>query len=446
MRVLKFGGTSVGTADAIAQVADIVSHVGHATVVVSAFSGVTNGLVHLLSLMRGGTPEEAQAALKGLEMRHHEMVIALGCSETTARFVKETFAYLRSLIPALTALGEITPRAADTFLATGEILSSRIISDFFRISGVNATHLDARRVVKTDASFGTAQPDMTLIEEAARNEMLPLFAEYDIVVTGGYIGSTREGITTTLGRGGSDYSASLIAAAIGAEECQIWTDVDGIMTCDPRIIPAARTVPRLTYDEAAELAYFGAKVLHPLTIFPAVKRGIPVVIRNTFNPSHPGTTVLAGTGERRIKAVAFQRGITVLHIRSNRMLGAYGFLAAVFDIFREHRTPVDLVTTSEVSISVTIDDTRHLDAIISALAHLGDVSVEHDRAIVSLIGEGMRETAGIGARFFDTLRTINVTMVSVGASEVNLSVVIAERDLEEALRRIHRTFFEEVQL
>jgi aspartate kinase len=203
-------------------------------------------------------------------------------------------------------------------------------------------------------------------------------------------------------------------------------------------------VPRLTYDEAAELAFFGAKVLHPLTIFPAVKRGIPVIIKNTFNPDHPGTQVVAAHNgnDRRLKAIAFQRGITVLHIRSNRMLGAYGFLAAVFDVFRDHRTPVDLITTSEVSISVTIDDTAHIDAITADLRRLGDIRVEQGRAIVSLIGDGMRETAGIGARFFNTLRTVNVGMVSVGASEVNISIVIADKDLEGAVGLLHNEFFD----
>lgn len=444
MLVLKFGGTSVGTADAVRRVEKIVRDAGPgALTVVSAFSGVTNALTRTLELMRRGDTAGAFAALDGVEERHRAMIADLGLATPTARFSAETIDRVRGLIPALTALGDITPRAADTILATGETLSSRILADHFAAQGLDAAHLDAREVLITDASFGAAQPDMARIEEAVREKLLPLFARHRAIVTGGYIGATPQGVTTTLGRGGSDYSAALLAAAAGADECQIWTDVDGIMTCDPRIIPAARTVPRLTYDEAAELAFFGAKVLHPLTIFPAVKKGIPVVIRNTFGPDRPGTRVVAHNGnDRRLKAIAFQRGITVLHIRSNRMLGAYGFLAAVFDIFRDHRTPVDLVTTSEVSISVTIDDTAHLDAITTDLRRLGDLSVEHDHAIVSLIGDGMRETAGIGARFFNTLRTVNVGMVSVGASEVNISIVIAEKDLEEAVGLLHNEFFD----
>ncbi|HNT27489.1 MAG TPA: lysine-sensitive aspartokinase 3 [bacterium] len=444
MKVIKFGGTSVGTADAIRQVEKIVRNAGPGSLtVVSAFSCITNALTRTITLMRQGNAPEALAELDGVEERHRAMIAELGLPAATACFTADTVDRVRGLIPALTALGDVTPRAADTILATGETLSSRIIVDHFALQGLDATHIDAREVLITDASFGAAQPDTALIEEAVRCKLLPLLTRHRAVVAGGYIGATPQGVTTTLGRGGSDYSAALLAAAIGADECQIWTDVDGIMTCDPRIIPAARTVPRLTYDEAAELAFFGAKVLHPLTIFPAVRKGIPVVIRNTFAPDHPGTRVIAQNGnDRRLKAIAFQRGITVLHIRSNRMLGAYGFLAAVFTVFRDHRTPVDLVTTSEVSISVTIDDTAHLDAITVDLMRLGEVSVEQGRAIVSLIGDGMRETAGIGARFFNTLRTVNVGMVSVGASEVNISIVIAERDLEEAVRLIHNEFFD----
>lgn len=444
MLVLKFGGTSVGTADSVRQVEKIVRDAGPgALTVVSAFSGVTNALTRTIDLMRRGDTAGAIESLDGVEARHRAMISDLSLPAATACFTAETVDRIRGLIPALTTLGDITPRAADTILATGETLSSRIIADHFAAQGLNAAHLDAREALITDASFGAAQPDTARIEDAVRGKLMPLLARHHAVVTGGYIGATPQGVTTTLGRGGSDYSAALLAAAVGADECQIWTDVDGIMTCDPRIIGTARTVPRLTYDEAAELAFFGAKVLHPLTIFPAVKKGIPVVIRNTFAPDRPGTRVVAQNGnDRHLKAIAFQRGITVLHIRSNRMLGAYGFLAAVFDVFRDHHTPVDLVTTSEVSISITIDDTAHLEAITADLARLGDILVEHGRAIVSLIGNGMRETAGIGARFFNTLRTINVGMVSVGASEVNISIVIAEKDLEGAIHLLHNEFFD----
>ncbi len=437
--VLKFGGTSVSSADAIRQVSRIVRKTeGMRLVVVSAFAGVTNGLVEIIESLKRGDERSALAALAGVDGKCASIINDLSLDGAAKERCEEEMIRLGALIPAILTLGEVTPRAADAILATGEIVSSFVVA-----SVLGAPHLDARTIMITDDSFGQAQPDEAAIAVAVHEKVLPLLCEYSLVVTGGYIGATKNGVTTTLGRGGSDYSAALFAAALGADRCEIWTDVNGLMSSDPRLIPTARTVPLLSYDEAAELAFFGAKVLHPLTIQPAVRCGIPVIIRNTFDPEGPATRIIAGASGGGMKAVACQRGIVVIHVRSNRMLGAYGFLAALFDVFRRHRVIVDVVTTSEVSVSVTVDESPRLDALIADLAALGEVHLEHGCAQIALVGEGMRRQPGIGARFFSVLCDINILMVSMGASDTNLSVVLAEKDLPEALRRVHAAFFEE---
>ena len=261
---------------------------------------------------------------------------------------------------------------------------------------------------------------------------------------GGFIGASQDGQTTTLGRGGSDYTAALIGAALGAREIQIWTDVSGVLTADPRLIKGARTIPRMSYTEAAELAYFGAKVLHPKTIQPAVEQRIPVRICNTRAPAEAGTLVASETltSPHTVKAIAHKTGVTTVQITSARMLGAYGFLNAIFDIFNRHRTVVDVVTTSEVSVSLSLDDTSALDSIIGELKQLGAVQIERHRAIICVVGEGLRGTPGIAARIFSCLTDINVSLISQGASSINLTFVIEEDNLSEAVSRLHAAFFE----
>jgi aspartate kinase len=298
--------------------------------------------------------------------------------------------------------------------------------------------------VITDESFGRARP---LIDETAAgvaSHVRPLLDSGMVPVLPGFIGATRQGATTTLGRGGSDWSAALLGAILGADEIQIWTDVDGMMTVDPRVVAAARALPSVTFDEAAELAYFGAKVLHPETIRPAIERGIPVRILNSLRPQAPGTLIRQsadGTlGEPR--AIAFKKGISVILIAQPRMLMAYGFVARVFEVFDRHRTPVDLIATSEVSISLTVDDPSRLRAVEEELARLGDVKVLAGMAIVSVVGRGFVRHPGLAGRIFHAIRDVNVVMISFGASDVNVSFVVAEQDAERAVRTLHREFFE----
>jgi aspartate kinase len=307
-------------------------------------------------------------------------------------------------------------------------------------------HVDSEEVVITDSRFGEASPLMDETREAAQRVLLRLTERNLIPVMGGFIGRTRDGATTTLGRGGSDYSAAIIGAAVGAEEIQIWTDVDGMMTCDPRLIKGAKMIERISYVEAAELAWFGAKVLHPKTIAPAVEKNIPVRVLNTHNVSSPGTLVTA-EGETRVghgpRAIAVKRGITVVHMTSNKMLGAYGFLARLFAIFEQLEISVDLITTSEVSVSVTIDEKHNLQALVEKLKPVADVSVLDNQCIVAVVGRNLMKDSEVGARIFEAMRGIDMAMFSLGTSGLNLSIVVDDKEADRAVKSIHAALFEQ---
>src|SRR5213076_866390 len=332
----------------------------------------------------------------------------------------------------------------DEIASYGERLSASLLAAALAGAGVAGCYVDSRHCLTTDATHGRATPLLPVTLERTRAALTPLLDNGLVPVLGGYIAATVDGITTTLGRGGSDYSAALGGAALDAREIQIWTDVSGVLTADPRVVPAARPIPRLSYAEAAELAYFGARVLHPKSIQPATDRGIPVRICNSRAPQDPGTLVDAEPDVRpgAVKAIAHKTGVTVLQVVSSRMLGAYGFLRALFEVFDRHRTEVDVVTTSEVSVSLTLEHARALPAIVSELKSLGDVSVEPDRAIVCVVGEGLRTTPGVAARIFSTIQDINVSLISQGASRVNLTFVIEEERVREAVQQLHAAFFE----
>jgi aspartate kinase len=332
----------------------------------------------------------------------------------------------------------------DAVVSYGERLSSDLLSRVLRANEIPAVNVDARRCIITDGEFTHANVLTTESNEATRRELQPIIAEGVMPVLGGYIASTITGETTTLGRGGSDYSAAIVGSALGAKEIQIWTDVTGVLTADPRVVARARTISRLSYSEAAELAYFGAKVLHPRTIQPAIESNIPVRICNSHEPEREGTLVCADTetSPTTVKAIAHKSGVTTIQITSTRMLGAYGFLRAIFEICDQHRIVVDVVTTSEVSVSMTIDDTSRIDALIADLEKLGTVGVEFDRTIVCVVGEGLRQTPGIAGRIFRTISDINVSLISQGASSINLTFVVDDFHAEETVKRLHAEFFE----
>jgi aspartate kinase len=447
--VMKFGGTSVGSADRIRTVADLVRarRSRPVVVVVSALGGITDLLIRgaRLALARDAGWE---AVAHEVLSRHHATITALvgaRAQDPLLAHLDGLVSELRSLYTGVYNLEELTPRTLDAIAGIGERASCEIVAAALEAGGTPAAAVDARRVVVTDESFGRAQPLMEETGVRVRERVLPILDKGAVPVVSGFIGASRKGVATTLGRGGSDFTASILGALLPAEEIQIWTDVDGMMTVDPRVVPGARVIPEVSAAEAAELAYFGAKVLHPATIKPAVERGIPVFILNTLNPSAPGTRIAAGAGDDtpEPRAIAFKKGITVVLISQPRMLMAYGFLARVFDVFDRHRTPVDLIATSEVSVSLTVDDPENIPAVQADLAGLGEVQVLRRMAIVSVVGRGFLRRAGIAGRVFQALREVNVVMISFGASDVNVSLVVAEDEAEKAVRLLHREFFED---
>jgi aspartate kinase len=438
MIVMKFGGTSVEDAAAIDRSCRIVGERASLKpfVVVSALGGATNGLLEAGSFAARGELGKAMTIADRLEYRHLELL------PSTA----EHFERLRELLKALSAIGEFSPRTQDLIASYGEMLSSLIFVDRMNRLGFDAVHIDARQCIVTDDRFGKAspliEPTTARLEEVAR----PNLNSGRAVVMGGYIGATLAGTTTTLGRGGSDYSAAIAGAALNADEIQIWTDVDGMMTTDPRIVPNAWKIREISFDEASELAYFGAKVLHPLTVLPAVEKNIPVYILNSKKPQGKGTRITreGHPTKNPIKSIACKRDITIVTVSSSRMLMAHGFLRALFEVFDRHHTPVDMVATSEVSVSLTLDNISSLTAIVEELKQLGDVEVHPKTALICLVGNNLKYTPGIARRAFGSLAEINILMVSHGASNINFSFLVDDKDAAAAIQKLHADFFSEI--
>lgn len=447
MIVVKFGGTSVGDAEAIERTASIVKGRldRQPAVVVSALGGATNALLAIGEQSAKGHLIGALRGVETLRDRHFQQCEnLLGTSSEAAEVAAEmsaTFDELASLAEALSVLGHATPRSFDAIAAFGEQLSSHLVAAFFKLRGIPAEHLDARDVFVTDDNFMGAEPQTDAIAEASRELVLPLIKEGKVPVMGGFIGRTASGITTTLGRGGSDYSASLLGAALHADAIEIWTDVDGMLTADPRVVKGSQLIEQIRFDEASELASFGAKVLHPNTIAPAVRLGIPVFIYNSRNPTGKGTRITFDAPRRAVSAIAGKGGITVVKVGAAKMLFAKGFLRKVFDIFERNGVSVDVVATSEVSVSVTVDDPSGLDSLVVDLATLGDVSVERDRAIVAVVGAAISEEGAAMGRAIGALDGIKVHMMSLSATGINLTIIVDGDQLNPAMERLHDAFF-----
>lgn len=445
---MKFGGTSVADAHAFENVARIVASQQRAApvVVVSAMSGVTDALLAATVAAGEGRADAAIASLEATFARHHQTAAKLLTPAAAQAFSKQVDNAAHQINELLRSSADNPLRrrpTQDAVLAYGEMLSSELLAEVINERGTKAQHVDARRCILTDDEYTCALPLMPDTLFKARDVLAPILENAFVPVMGGFIASTAEGTTTTLGRGGSDYTAALIGAALTAAEIQIWTDVTGVLTADPRVVPEAQTIERLSYAEAAELAYFGAKVLHPKTIQPAIEGSIPLRICNSRAPEEIGTLVgpQTETTDRTIKAIAHKSGVTTVQITSARMLGAYGFLRALFEVFERHKTVVDVVATSEVSVSLSLDDASALPVIVTELEQLGIVGVEKGCAIVCVVGEGLRGTPGIAARVFSAISDINVTLISQGASSINFTFAIEEERVEEAVRRLHAEFF-----
>ncbi len=407
---------------------------------------VTDALLHAFEMAKKSDFAEAFSSLEPHFERHLQVSHKFISAEMPNVFSGELdFAKdeLSDLLMRVSRRSLPLAMLKDAILSYGEQLSSHLLAEVLKAKGVNARQMDSRRLIVTDDEYGAAQPIWSETEMLVQLELEPLIEAGEVPVLGGFIAASRGGETTTLGRGGSDYSAALVAAALRASELQIWTDVTGVMTCDPRICTSARTIPVLSYEEAAELAYFGAKVLHPKTIKPAVDFKIPVRVCNTFEPNKTGTMVLdeSGVTKNKIKSIAHKRNITILRITSARMLGSYGFMSALFQVFERYRTVIDVISTSEVSVALTLDNTDSLEQIVAELKRLGDVEAEPGYAVICVVGEGLRASTGLASKIFSTIEDVNIALVSHGASSVNLTFVVKEDEVGDVIKRLHQIFF-----
>ena len=451
--VMKFGGTSVEDPAAITRTAAIVAGrvaLGkQPVVVVSAMAKVTDSLLRAAAASEKGDRVAALEISAQLRQRHRETAAQLiknpASSTELIEFIDQKFDSLDEVLRGLAAILELTPRISDLIVSYGERLSSRIVAAAFAELGIRAIAVDAREIVITDSTFQKAVPQDALIEKRASENLLPLINQGQVPVMGGFIAANEAGITTTLGRGGADFTGALIVGALEAEAIEIWTDVDGIMTADPRVCPDALRVKIISFEEAAELAYFGAKVLHPATILPAVKKNIPVLVLNSRNAACEGTriTSLAPHCRSPFKSIAVKKRLSIIDVVASRMLMTHGYMKEIFTIFDKHKCAVDMVSTSEVSVSLTVDSNDNLPALAADLGQLADVKYEGRKALICMVGDDIRGRNGMAAQVFSAIRHINVRMISQGASEINMSFMIDEDDADEAVRSLHAAFFQD---
>lgn len=438
MKVLKFGGTSVGTAQRMKEVAALITDGEKKIVVLSAMSGTTNSLVEISDYLYKKNPDGANEIINRLEIKYREHVKELYETETYRKkgleIIKSHFDYIRTFTKDLFTLFE-----EKVVLAQGELISTAMVNNYLLERGVKSVLLPALEFMRTDKN---AEPDPIYIKDKLQMQ-LELFPDAEIYITQGFICRNAYGEIDNLQRGGSDYTASLIGAAIDASEIQIWTDIDGMHNNDPRIVEKTSPVRQLHFEEAAELAYFGAKILHPTCIQPAKYANIPVRLLNTMDPTAPGTLISNDTEKGKIKAVAAKGGITAIKIKSSRMLLAHGFLRKVFEIFESYQTSIDMICTSEVGVSVTVDNTRHLNEILDDLKKYGTVTVDKDLCIICVVGDLEWENVGFEAHALDAMKDVPVRMISYGGSNYNISFLVRESDKKMALQSLSSTLFYE---
>jgi aspartate kinase len=451
MIVMKFGGTSVRDSEAVERLISIVnrSTPGKTVVVVSALSGVTDTLIKIAGLAARGKADEASGLSAGLEERHLVMAGELLAGNVsllneTRDTVKQLFAKLNEIVRVVSVLEELSDMSMAKILSYGELLSSSVIHRAMLNSGMKCAFADARTMIITDSRYVKGEPQTEIICKKVPELLEREFRDNDVVITQGFISATAEGVGTTLGRGGSDYSAALIGMAANADEIQIWTDVDGVHTTDPRKVENTRSISVMSFSEAAELSFFGAKVLHPATIQPAVEKNIPVRVLNSMEPDKQGTLILSDgqVHENGVKAISFKENITVVNVFSTKMLNSFGFLTRLFEVFGKYGTSVDLISTSEVNVSLTVDSESKLDEIIAELSHFAVVSVAREKSQVSVVGKNLKETTGLAKRIFSAVSDYNITMISQGASDINVSFVVNRGDLSPVVNSLHKEFFE----
>jgi len=448
---MKFGGTSVRDSGAVERLISIVGKnpPQKTIVVVSALAGVTDSLTEMAHLASSGSAEEALGLSSGLEARHLVMAEELLAGSESLRAettdtVKQLFTKLNEIIRVISVLGELSDMSMARILSYGELLSSSVIYKAMLHAGLRGAFADARKLIVTDSCYLKGEPQIEAIRIRVQELMNREFAASDVVITQGFISATTDGTGTTLGRGGSDYTAALIGMAADATEIQIWTDVDGVHTTDPRKVDNTRSIPVMSFSEAAELSFFGAKVLHPATIQPAVEKNIPVRVLNSLQPERKGTLILRDDEihENGVRAVSFKENITVINVFSMKMLNAFGFLTRLFEIFGKYGTPVDLISTSEVNVSLTVSSEANLDSIVSEISAFAAVSVNRNKSQVSVVGKNLKETKGLGKRIFGAISDYNITMISQGASDTNISFVVNRSDLAPVVSLLHKEFFE----
>lgn len=442
MKVMKFGGTSVGTPQRMKEVAKIFRPTagGQSFVVLSAMSGTTNNLVEISDYLYKNNPEGASTVINQLEQKYFahadELYDTEAYREKTMQFLKEEFKYLRSFTKSATTFSEAEEKV---ILAQGEIISTNLVTNYLLEQGDKAILLPALDFVRTDAN---GEPDLNFIREAIVAK-LKEHPDYDIYITQGFICRNAKGEIDNLQRGGSDYTACLIGSALQTDEIQIWTDIDGMHNNDPRIVENTKPVRQLYFEEAAELAYFGAKILHPTCIQPAKFAGVPVRLLNTMNPTAPGTIINNEIQQGTIKAVAAKDNITCIRIQSSRMLLAYGFLRKVFEIFEQYRTSIDMICTSEVGVSLTIDNRGHLTDIVGELKKYGTVEVDDNMCIICVVGDLESGNVGFETRACMAVKKIPVRMISYGGSNYNISFLVKAEDKKRTMQALSETLFKD---
>lgn len=449
MIIMKFGGTSVESAEAIGRMMSIVRErlSKRPVVVVSAFSKVTDSLYGICDFAKEQDFNSARKVLEEIRKRHIDALAAL---VTQSEFydaslkINAILDKLENFVKVIFELGELSERSRAVIISRGEVLSSTVICAAMNSCGIKTGFIDAKKMIITDNVYLKASPIMNEIRERVPEQVNAAYVGMDAVITQGFVSSTPDGITTVLGRGGSDYSASLIGMAMDAEEIEIWTDVDGVFTADPRRVPTSKSIKIISFEEAMEMALFGAKVLHPLTIIPALEKDIPVRVLNSKSPNHEGTLIVKDNDlQKGPKALSFKENITVINIFSTKMVDTFGFLEKVFEIFSRHHVSVDLISTSEANVSLTIENGQNIDEVVRELSNFSKITVENDKAQISVIGKNLTHVKGLCTKIFGSLMDYKIYMISQGASAINISFVVGRAYMVEIVNKLHKKLFED---